>query len=105
MHNSSTPDDATGVHDFSAANYTGKDPLPRDAEPSRRLHEPAQLLTCIDPITGRDIGDLSGRPYLIDGNVVMYFESEETRQAYLDTPIDHPFRLVDNPYEDGEAEG
>lgn len=41
----------------------------------------------------------------IDGNVVMYFESEETRRAYLDTPIDHPFHLIDNPYEDGEAEG
>ena len=105
MHNSSTQDDATSVHGFSAANYTGTDPLPRDAEPSRRLHEPAQILSSIDPMTGHDIDDLSGRPYLIDGNVVMYFESEQTRQAYLDMPIDHPFRLVDNPYEDGEAEG
>ena len=104
MHSSSTHDDDMGAHGFSGATHL-QDPLPRDAEPSRRLHEPAQLLTCIDPITGRDIDDLSGRPYLVDGNVVMYFESEETRQAYLDTPIDHPFHLVDNPYEDGEAEG
>jgi len=35
----------------------------------------------------------------------MYFESEETKQAYIDTLMDHPLRLQDNPYEDGEAEG
>lgn len=93
------------VHDFEAANYTNTDPLPRDTEPSRRLHEPTQMVTNIDPITGRDITDISGKPYLVDGNVTMYFESEETRQAYLDTPVDHPFPLVDNPDEEGEAEG
>ncbi|MFP5504905.1 MAG: hypothetical protein ACLGH6_01785 [Gammaproteobacteria bacterium] len=98
-------DRGTTIHDFTALNYVGTDPLPRDAEQSHRLHEPEQMLTSIDPITGRDIEDLSGRPYLIDGNVTMYFESDATRQAYLDTPIDHPFRLIDNPYEDGEAEG
>jgi hypothetical protein len=35
----------------------------------------------------------------------MYFESEETRQAYLDTPVDHPFRLIDNPDGEGVDEG
>jgi hypothetical protein len=35
----------------------------------------------------------------------MYLESEETRQAYLDKPIDHPFHLVDNPTGDGYDEG
>jgi hypothetical protein len=93
------------VHDFSALNYVANDPLPRDAEQSHRLHEPEQMLTSIDPITGRDIEDLAGKPYLVDGNVTMYFESEATRQAYIDTPVDHPFHLVDNPDEDGEAEG
>ena len=93
------------VHNFDALNYVATDALPRDAEQSRRLHEPERMLTGIDPISGLDIDDLSGKPYIVDGNVVMYFESEETRQAYRDTPIDHPFRLVDNPYEDGEAEG
>ena len=93
------------VHDFNVANYVATDPLPRDKTQSSRLHEPAQLLTTIDPITGRDIEDLTGRPYLIDGNVMMYFESEATRQAYLDTPIDHPFHLVDNPTDEGYDEG
>lgn len=93
------------VHDFNVANYVGTDPLPRDQSQSSRLHEPEQMLTSIDPITGRDIDDLEGHPYLVDGNVTMYFESEETRQAYIDTPIDHPFHLVDNPFDEGYDEG
>jgi hypothetical protein len=35
----------------------------------------------------------------------MYFESETTRQAFLDTPVDHPFRLADNPAAEGYDEG
>ncbi len=95
----------TTVHNASYLNYVGTDPLPRDRTPSVRLHEPTQILTNIDPITGRDIEDLTGHPYLVDGNVTMYFESEETRKAYLDTPIDHPFHLVDNPIDEGYDEG
>jgi len=91
--------------DFGAINWVGTDPLPRDMEQSRRLHEPERLITNIDPITGRDIGDLTGRPFFVDGNVTMYFESEATRQAYLDEPLDHPFHLVDNPNDEGIDEG
>lgn len=93
------------VHDFNVANYVGTDPLPRDQTPSLRLHEPTQMLSYIDPITGREIEDLTGHPYIVDGNITMYFESEETRQAYLDTPVDHPFHLVDNPTDEGYDEG
>jgi hypothetical protein len=35
----------------------------------------------------------------------MYFETEETRQAYLDMPVDHPFRLIDNPHDEGVDQG
>jgi hypothetical protein len=90
---------------FDSLNWAARDPLPRDREQSRRLHEPEKLMNTIDPITGRDIGDLTGRPYLVDGNVTMYFETEETRKVYLDMPTDHPFRLKDNPTGEGEAEG
>lgn len=93
------------VHDFNVTNYVATDPLPRDQTQSTRLHEPTQMLTNIDPITGRDIGDLAGHPRIVDGNVTMYFESEETRQAYIDTPIDHPFPLIDNPTDEGYDEG
>lgn len=90
---------------FDTLNWTATDALQRDKEQSHRLHEPAQLISSVDPITGIEIDDLAGRPYIVDGNMVIYFESEETRKAFQDMPIDHPFHLVDNPYEDGEAEG
>jgi YHS domain-containing protein len=96
---------ATSPPSSGAINWVASDCLPRDREQSHRLNEPERMLTCIDPITGRDIEDLTGHPYLVDGNVVIYFESEETKRAYLDTPKDHPFPLQDNPDEEGEAEG
>jgi hypothetical protein len=93
------------VHDFNVANYIATDSMPRDQTQSRRLHEPEQIVSSIDPITGRDIEDPSGHPYLVDGNVTMYFESEATRQEYIDMPIDHPFHLIDNPTGEGYDEG
>ena len=93
------------VHRFDSLAYVGTDPLPRDQQPSRRLHEPERMITTIDPITGRDIGDLEGKPFIVDGNMVIYFESEATRQAYLDEPVDHPVHLPDNPVDEGIAEG
>ena len=86
-------------------NYVATDPMPRDQTQSRRLHEPTQMITTIDPISGCDIEDPAGHPYIVDGNIVMYFETEETRQAYIDTPIDHPVRLPDNPTDEWVAEG
>lgn len=88
-----------------ALNWVASEPLPRDQQQSKRLHEPEAMITTIDPITGHDIEDPTGHPYVIDGNVVMYFETEDTRRAYLDTPMDHHVRLKDNPDEEGEAEG
>ena len=93
------------VHRYDTPNYTATDPEDRDRTQSRRLHEPTWMISTIDPITGRDIEGLEGRPYVEDGNIKMYFESEQTRQEYLDMPLDHPVHLPDNPYEDGEAEG
>ncbi len=90
---------------FDAPNWTATDALPRDQTQSRRLHEPAQILFDADPMTGNAIADLAGHPYLVDGNVIIYFESEASRQAFRELPVDHPFPLVDNPFEEGEAEG
>lgn len=93
------------VHDLNVANYVATDPMPRDQSQSRRLHEPSQRLSTVDPITGSDIEDPTGHPYLVDGDLTVYFESEETRQVFLDIPTDHPFRLVDNPTDEGYDEG
>jgi len=93
------------VHNFTVLNYVATDPLERDQTQSRRLHEPEQILSSTDPMTGREIDDLAGHPYLIDGNVTMYFETEATRQEFMEMPIDHPFHLVDNPTDEGYDEG
>jgi len=93
------------AHKPVVANYAASDSLARDQTQSSRLHEPAQILSSADPITGREIEDLSGHPYLVDGNVTIYFESEATRQEFMEMPIDHPFHLVDNPTDEGYDEG
>ena len=67
------------------------EPLPCDQEQSHRLHEPNHLNNSIDPISGRDIIDRGSHPHLDDGNLTIYFESEETRKTCLNTPIDPPF--------------
>jgi len=104
MKNETTPE-GTAVHKHDSLAFVATDPLPRDQEQSDRLHEPGLMISSIDPITGRDIGDVAAHPYIVDGNLVIYFESEETRQAYIDTPIDHPVPLPDNPVDDWVAEG
>jgi len=76
---------------FEAANWIATDSMPRDQEQSHRLHEPEYMQSSIDPITGRDIENRANHPYLDDGILTIYFESNETRQAYLDTPFNHPF--------------
>jgi hypothetical protein len=95
----------TTIHNYDSLAFVATDPLPRDQGQSTRLHEPGMMISSIDPITGRDLGDVEAHPYIVDGDLVIYFESEQTRQAYIDTPMDHHVRLPDNPLEDWVAEG
>lgn len=96
---------ASAVHNSNVTNYVANEALQRDQTQSRRLHEPAQILSSVDPVTGREIDNLAGRPYLVDGNVTIYFESEATRKEFMEMPLDHPFHLVDNPTDEGYDEG
>ena len=45
-----------------------------------------------DPITGNDLNDLENAPYVIEGRgedaLKIYFESEESRQTYLDVELE-----------------
>lgn len=91
--------------DPTTSSRSSDDFLARDQEPSHRLHEPESMISTIDPISGADIADIAGKPYIVDGNMKMYFESEQTRQAYIDKSKNHTLNLRDNPSEDGEAEG
>jgi hypothetical protein len=66
------------------------------------------MISTTDPITLRDVSDTWGRPYVVEGDhysdITIYFESEETRQAYLDIPVENPSRdlsvSLDNPTDD-----
>lgn len=58
-----------------------------------------------DPITGKTIKDPEGHPFVVEGSgkdaLKIYFESEESRRAYLDIEVEHPgkdFKTnLDNP--------
>jgi hypothetical protein len=71
-------------------NWFAVDPLPRDQTQSQRLHEPEHLINTLDPMTGRDIEDVTNHPFLVDGNLTIYFETEASRKAYQDLPLNHP---------------
>jgi hypothetical protein len=90
---------------FESLNWTASDPLPRDQTQSQRLHEPEFRVDTIDPITGNDIKDISGHPSLVDGNLTIYFETEATRKAYVDMPVDHPNLRLPFPVTEDDDRG
>lgn len=63
-----------------------------------------------DPITGNTIKELEEHPFVIEGKgdnaLKIYFESEESKNAYLEIEIEHPgedFNYnLDNPVPMGE---
>ena len=101
-----TPIEHTTTLGFNAIRWAGTDALPRDREQSHRLHEPEYLMNTIDPITGADIHDPASHPYIEDGNLTIYFESELTQKVYQNTPINHPVeKLPVAPSEDDDRGG
>lgn len=54
-----------------------------------------------DPITGYDVKDLDHAPLVIEGDLKIYFESEDSRRSYLDIEVEHPGKdfehNLDNP--------
>ncbi|NJO16760.1 MAG: hypothetical protein HC877_13745 [Thioploca sp.] len=63
-----------------------------------------------DPITGRDIPDLEGRPFVVEGShyndITIYFENEASRRVYLNIPLERVegegrlHCILDNPADD-----
>ena len=90
MNTSTTGRQTPGIR-FDELNWVATAPLPRDREQSHRLHEPELLTGTIDPITGHDIDNVAEHPYVRDGKLTIYFESEETMQQFLETPVNHPY--------------
>ena len=86
--------------------WAPQSPLPRDQEQSHRLHEPTSMISSIDPISGQDIMEMSGQPMLVDGILTIYFESEETRREFMNTPVNEPFhKLVGDSSEEVDRGG
>ena len=90
---------------FGSLNWVASSPLARDQAQSHRLHEPEYRISTIDPMTGVDIEDVTGHPSLADGNLTIYFETEATRKAYLDFPINRPNLRLPFPAADGDDRG
>ncbi|MEA3411294.1 MAG: hypothetical protein U9R74_07110 [Pseudomonadota bacterium] len=62
-----------------------------------------RISTC-DPITGHEIDDLEGKPFIVESGVsedlVIYFESDATKREFLNIPVEHPIDHhvnLDNP--------
>ena len=77
----------------------------KDKTQSQRLHEPEHRINTIDPMSGNDIEDAANHPSLEDGDLTMYFESEDTKRAYLKMPINHPYPHLPYPASDNDDRG
>ncbi|NNG12347.1 MAG: hypothetical protein HKM88_03770 [Halobacteria archaeon] len=54
---------------------------------------PFKRIGATDPITGHDIGDLTGKPHVVGRSqtedLVIYFESGESAHHCLNIPVEH----------------
>jgi hypothetical protein len=63
------------------------------------------IVTTIDPVTGNRVTDLERHPFVVEGSGVaatkIYFESEDTKRAYLRAQPDDPglFRNDNIPFD------
>ncbi len=52
------------------------------------------MVSTTDPITLHDIPSPEKHPFIVEGEgdtaIKIYFESEETRQAYMDIEVENP---------------
>lgn len=51
-------------------------------------------ISTTDPISGRDVPDPQGCPFVIEGSgegaLKICFETEDNKRIYLDIPVEHP---------------
>ena len=70
-------------------------------------------ISTTDPINGKDIKDVEGHPYVVEGDhyhdVAIYFETEENRSEYLSVQVNRPeqglSKTMDNPTDEFIDEG
>lgn len=90
---------------FESVNWIASSPLPRDQTQSQRLHEPTFRKFTTDPMTGHDNAYFMNHPSITDGNLTIYFDTEETRKAYQDMPLNHPNEHLPYPASDEDDRG
>jgi len=62
------------------------------------------IVTTIDPVTGNKVINTKHHPFVVEGSGIaamkIYFESEDTKRAYLMAQPDNPglFRDDDTPF-------
>ena len=44
-------------------------------------------ISTLDPISMNDVTDIETAPFIIDGDLKIYFESEENKQEYQGIPV------------------
>ena len=76
--------------------WQASETLQRDQEQSHLLHEPKFRIMTTDPITGHEVDNYLDHCSLMDGNMSIYFETEENCKEYQNIPFDHPNRRL--PY-------
>lgn len=58
------------------------------------MNQYSPIISTTDPINGFDITSLKDRPHVLEGDkatgLTIYFETKDTRQAYLDIPVERP---------------
>ena len=67
--------------------------MERDKYQSHRLHEPTSIHSHTDPITGKDVMERVGGPFIIDGILTAYFETDETR-SFVQVSYQHYIPMV-----------
>ena len=86
-------------------NWRPTETMQRDKEQSRRLHEPKFRIMTTDPISGLDVDDYTNHCSLLDGNLTIYFETEENCTKYQKMPVNHPNEHLPFPANDEDDRG
>ena len=86
-------------------NWPPVDALLRDQSQSQLLHEPKYRINTTDSMTGHDIEDVVNHPSMVDGNLTLYFETDVSRKAYQDLPLNHPSLHLPYPATDEDDRG
>ena len=100
-----TPQKTPDTSNLQHFDWRATDALPRDQEQSQRIHEPEYRIMTTDPITGHEVEDYKSHPSTLNGNMTIYFETEETCQKYLNMPFNHPNQHLPFPATDEDDRG